>query len=102
MGQDFFEHARRHLSSLSEVVQRKGIKAAEEHRRADGVHQYELPSSLASRISAAGEEIEAITNVSTIVVSRFRYLSDLLRRMNEVADRVASSATPTRPEHLRF
>jgi len=101
-GQDFFFHARRHLQSLMDAVKRKGIQAAEQHRREEGVHAYELPSSLAQRVAVAGDEVEAITNVSYLIVARFEYLSQLIQRVNEITDRVAIHATQKRPEFLKF
>jgi hypothetical protein len=102
VGQDLFEHARRQFANIPSVMTRKGVKAAEAHRKADGVHEYELPSSPARRISEVGDEIEAITNVSSVLVCRFGYLTQLLERFVRIGDRVASGAVENRPSHLKF
>jgi hypothetical protein len=101
-GQDLFHHARRHFSGLRETTSRKGIAAAEKHRKAAGVNEYDLPSSLAQRLECSGDEIAAITNVSSVFVSHVTYLPTLLREINSIADRVASNATSEMPPHWRF
>jgi len=100
-GRDFFQHSMRTFMGLEEVATRKGIRAAEEHRKADGVHDWELPSAMARRLATAGDEIEALVDVSNIFVCRMSYLDELLQRLIVITDRVSQHAVLKRPEHLR-
>lgn len=99
--QDVFRHAQRQFAGFAQVATRKGIKAAEEHRKTQGVHAWELPSSMAERLQTSGDEIEALTDITCTLVCSLPYLDFLVKQLSTIAERVGSAAVQQLPAHLR-
>lgn len=101
-GRDFVQHCQRHFAGFKDTVARKGMRIAEEHRRAQGVHAWHLPSSLADRLAASGEEINEVIDCSSIVVCRIPHFPQFVRKFTAIADQVAKTAVLEIPKHLRL
>jgi len=99
--QDVLRHSQLQFAGFAEVATRKGIQAVESHRKSQGVHAWELPKSLSERLQTSGSELEAVTDVSCILVCSLPYLATLVRELARVCERVGSAATRELPEHLR-
>ena len=93
-GPDFSRHTSRQFQGLTDLAQRKGVKAAEEHRRASGVHEWDLPSSLLRRIQMDGRELGAVVPLETVIVCNVHSLTSLLQQANAIAERSISSIQP--------
>lgn len=101
VGRDFFLHSQHQFAGFDATVSRKGIRAAEEHRKAQGVNAGELPSSLARRVTSAGDEIEALAEFEYIIVCRLQHLAAVAANLSTIADRLGKNASLTLPAHMR-
>jgi hypothetical protein len=101
-GQDFYAQATAQLAGLTNVVSRAGIRDAEDHRKAQGVHASMLPSALAARLDRDGTEIIELANVEYILVCHLSYFPSLLSSVTQIADRVSAAATQELPEHFKW
>src|ERR1051325_6340677 len=98
---DYFQHCQRHFAGFKEALTQKGIKAAEEHRKSQGIREWYLPSSFAARVSSAGEEIEAFADFSSVVICGIQYFRDLMTQYTALSDRVGKAAVLQVPKYLR-